>query len=123
MNHGYSRVSVDGPMLKRGPAPHQLSLNDMIIARVDDYWGDRRPLPRQEDIHAKPTMIGAMIDARYSYSSGISLMAAAHCAKTPKPPFDVNEPFRGERVLYKSSRNPCFRERNSIGHKSVDKSS
>ncbi|KOX73756.1 hypothetical protein WN51_13834 [Melipona quadrifasciata] len=26
------------------PGPHQLSLNDMIIARVDDYCGDR-PLP------------------------------------------------------------------------------
>lgn len=42
-------------MLKRArfPAPHQLSLNDMIIERVDDYCGDRAPLtggyPRYHD--------------------------------------------------------------------------
>ena len=34
------------------PGPHQLSLNDMIIARVDDYCGDR-PLP---EYPAKPAV-------------------------------------------------------------------
>lgn len=111
-------------MLKRGcfPAPHQLSLNDMIIERVDDYCGDRQPLTGGYPREAHDT---TMIDARYvfiEYFVNGRHIVSGRCARPRentenRPPFDVNEPFRGERVLYKSSwlgfphHSACYRKR------------
>lgn len=52
-----------------------------------------------------------MIDARYAFIEYLvngRHIVSGRCARPrenteTRPPFDVNEPFRGERVLYESS--------------------